>query len=361
VMLIIGTIVIFQQMKFIQNKNLGFDKSQLISVKMRFNLRDNPEVIKTDLQKEKSIASVTLSTNNLIDVNNGTHSIKWEGQKDGDSFLMGLANVDADYLKTTGMHLIAGRDFDPKISTDTAASAFIVNESAVKRMGWTPKEALGKMFTIWEYKGQIVGVIKDFHFHKLNAAIEPFVLYSKPKDGFNDLLVKTYPNQSREAITAIENTYKKYEKQTAVNYQFVDQALNMQYVTERRTGRIVLYFSILAILISCFGLFGLVTFSAEQRAKEIGIRKVLGASVTGIVALLSKDFLKLVIVAIIIASPLAWYATNRWLQDFAYKINIEWWVFILASAVAVGIALLTVSFQSIKAALTNPVESLRSE
>lgn len=361
VVLIIGTLVVSQQMNFIQNKNLGFEKSQLISVRMRFNLRDNPEVMKADLQKEKSVASASLSTNNLIDVNNGTHSIKWEGQKEGDTFLIGLANVDSDYLKTTGMKLIAGRDFDPKISADTAASAFIVNESAVKRMGWTPKQALGKSFTIWEYKGQIVGVIKDFHFRKLNAAIEPFVLYSKPKDGFYDLLVKTYPNQTREVISAIENTYKKYEKQTAVDYQFVDEALNRQYVSEQRTGRIIQYFSILAILISCFGLFGLVTFSAEQRTKEIGIRKVLGASVAGIIALLSKDFLKLVLIAIVIASPVAWYATGAWLREFAYKIDIEWWIFALASAIAVGIALLTVSFQSIKAALTNPVKSLRSE
>lgn len=360
VILIIGTIVIYQQMSFMRNKNLGFDKSQLISVKMRFSLRTNPGIMKTDLQKEKSIASTSLSTNNLIDVNNGTHAIKWEGQKEEDSFLMSLANVDFDYLKTTGIRLVAGRDFDPKMSTDTSA-AFIINESAAKRMGWTPGQALGKMFTLWEYKGQIVGVIQDFHFHKLNAPIEPFVLYSKPKDGFYDLLVKTYPNQTREAVAAIENTYKKYEKQIAINYQFVDQALNSQYISEQRTGKMMLYFSVLAILISCFGLLGLVTFSAEQRTKEIGIRKVLGASVSGIIALLSKDFLKLVLIAIFIASPVAWYAMSRWLEDFAYKIDLEWGVFAATSVMAVGIALLTVSFQSVRAALMNPVKSLRSE
>ena len=360
VILIIGTIVIYRQMDFIQNKSLGFDKSQLISVKMRFNLRDNPTVMKTDLQNEKSIARVSLSSNNLIDVNNGTHSVKWEGQKEGDSYLIGLANVDFDYLQTTGMKLIAGRDFNAKISTDTA-SAFIINESAAKRMGWTPQQALGKMFTLWDYKGQIVGVIQDFHFHKLNAPIEPFVLYTKPKDGFYDLLVKTYPNQTREAISAIESTYKKYEKQTAVNYQFVDEALNRQYLTEQRTGKIILYFSILAILISCFGLLGLVTFSAEQRTKEIGIRKVLGASVSGITALLSKDFLKLVVISILIAGPIAAYLMNQWLQGFAYRILIEWWVYALAGGLAVGISVLTISYQAIKVALMNPVKSLKTE
>ncbi len=361
VILMIGTIVIYQQMDFIQNKHLGFDQSQLISVKMRFNLRENPTVMKTDLQKEKSIASVSLSSNNLIDVNNGTHSIKWEGQKEGDSFLMGLANVDFDYLKTTGMKLIAGRDLNPKITTDTSSAAFIINESAAKRMGWAPRQALGKMFTLWDYKGQIVGVIQDFHFHKLNTPIEPFVLYSKPKDGFYDLLVKTYPNQTRQAITAIESIYKKYEKQTAVNYQFVDEALNKQYVTEQRTGKIILYFSVLAILISCFGLFGLVTFSAEQRTKEIGIRKVLGASVSSITTLLSKDFLKLVLISILIAGPIATYFTNQWLQSFAYRIAIEWWVYALAGGLAIFISVLTVSYQAIKAAFMNPVKSLKSE
>ncbi|MFN8346363.1 MAG: ABC transporter permease [Spirosomataceae bacterium] len=361
IILLIGTIVIYRQMDFIQNKNLGFDQSQLISVKMRFHLRDNPMVMKTDLQKEKSIARVSLASNNLIDVNNGTHSVKWEGQKGDDSFLIGLANVDFDYLKTTGIKLIAGRDLTPKISTDTSAAAYIINESAAKRMGWTPQQALGKRFTLWEYEGQIVGVIQDFHFHKLTAPIEPFVLYSKPKDGFYDLLVKTYPNQTREAIMAIESTYKKYEKQTAINYQFVDEALNRQYIAEQRTGKIILYFSILSLLISCFGLLGLVTFSAEQRTKEIGIRKVLGASVTGITALLSKDFLKLVLVAIIIAGPIAAYLMNQWLQGFAYRISIEWWVYALAGGSAVMISILTISYQAIKAALMNPVQSLKTQ
>lgn len=360
VVLIIGTMVIYKQLTFLQNKNLGFDQSQLISVKMMFSLRENPEPMKRDLQNHSSIVSVASASNNLVDVNNSTHSIKWEGQADGDEFLMSLANVDRNYLQTTGMKLIAGRNFDPKISTDTS-SAYIINESAAKRMGWTAEEAIDKSFTLWESPGRVIGVIEDFHFHKLTAAIEPFVLYNWPRDIYSTLLVKTRPNQNKEAITAIEQTYKKYEKQSAVKYEFVDEALENQYQAEQRTGTIVLYFSILAIFISCLGLFGLATFTAEQRTKEIGVRKVLGASIASITGLLSQDFLKLVCLAIVIAAPVAYYGMSLWLQDFAYRIEIEWWMFVLAGVLAVGIAFLTIGFQSVKAALANPVSSLRSE
>lgn len=360
VVLIIGTIVIYQQLTFLQNKNLGFDQSQLISVKMLFSLRENPQPMKQDLQSLSSIVSVASASNNLIDVNNGTHSIKWEGQTEGDEYLMGLANVDVNYLPTTGMKLLAGRNFDPKISTDTV-SAYIINACAAKRMGWTAKEALGKNFTLWDKPGKVIGVIQDFHFHKLTAVIEPFVLYSWPRDIYSTLLVKTQPNQTQEAIRAIEQTYKKYEKQSEVQYEFVNEALQTQYLAEQRTGTIVLYFSILAIFVSCLGLFGLATFTAEQRTKEIGIRKVLGASIAGITALLSSDFLKLVLVAIALAAPVAWYGMNLWLQDFAYRIELQWWMFVGAGVLALLIAFLTVGYQSVRAALANPVNSLKSE
>lgn len=360
VVLIIGTIVIYQQLTFLQHKNLGFDQSQLISVKMRFSLRENPQPMKQDLQDLSSIVNVASASNNLIDVNNGTHAIKWEGQTEGEEFLIGLANVDMNYLPTTGIKLLAGRNFDPKITTDTA-SAYIINACAAKRMGWTPEEAIGKSFTLWEAPGKVIGVVEDFHFHKLTAVIEPFVLYTWPKESYSTLLVKTRPGQNQAAIHAIEQTYKKYEKQAEVEYEFVDEALQNQYLAEQRTGTIILYFSILAIFVSCLGLFGLATFTAEQRTKEIGIRKVLGASIVGITALLSSSFLKLVLLAIALAAPVAYYGMNLWLQDFAYRIELQWWVFVLAGVLAMLIAFLTVGWQSVKAALANPVESLRSE
>ena len=360
IMLIIGTIVIYRQLSFLQNRRLGFDKSQLLSVRMKYKLYENSANMKRDLQNQSSIISVGAASTSLIDVNNSTHSIKWEGQASSDEFLMTLANIDPDFVPTTGMKLVVGRNFDASITTDSS-SAYIINETAAKRMGWTPAQALNKDFTLWTTKGKIIGVVQDFHFRPLTATIEPFVFRYWPKESYSRLLIKTHPNTVSEAIAAIEKTYKKYEHQTAPQYEFVDQALDNQYKTEQRTGRIVLYFAILAIFVSCLGLFGLTIFSAEQRTKEIGIRKVLGASVTSIASLLSKDFIKLVLIALVIASPIAWWAMQQWLQAFAYKIAIQWWVFALAGGLTTGITLLTVSFQSIKAALVNPVKSLKSE
>jgi hypothetical protein len=323
-------------------------------------LRKNAAPLKTDLQKQHSIANVSTSSNNLVDVVNSTYSFKWEGQSPDDKFMITQANIDPDYLNTTGMTLIAGRNFDARFITDTA-SAYLINETAAKRMGWTPQQALNKSVALWNRPGKVIGVVKDFHFRPLTATIEPFLFHYWPKEPNRSLFVKTNPNNVREAISAIEYFYKIYEKKTAPEYEFVNETLNNQYRTQQRTGSIVLYFSILAILVSCLGLFGLATFTATQRVKEIGIRKIVGASVTQIVLLLSKDFIKLVAVAIVIASPLAWYFTNQWLEDFAYRITINWWVFVLAGSAVICITLITVSFQSIRAALMNPVKTLRTE
>jgi ABC-type antimicrobial peptide transport system permease subunit len=360
IILIIGAIVIYKQLTFLQNKDLGFDRSQLLVVKMKNELRKKSSLLIADLQKQHSIAHVSGSSMNLVDVNNSTHAINWESQAPDDKFVMTQANIDPDFLMTTGMQLIAGRNFDARMTTDTA-SAYLVNETAAKRMGWTPQQALNKTVTLWNRPGKIIGVLKDFHFRPLTATIEPFLFHYWPKEPCHTLFVKTNPNKTREAISAIEQFYKKHEKQTAPDYEFVDETLNNQYRAQQRTGSVVLYFSMLAILVSCLGLFGLATFTATQRIKEIGIRKVVGASVSHIVVLLSKDFLKLVVIAIVIASPLAWYVTNWWLQDFAYRININGWIFAGAGSAVIFIALITVSFQSIKTALANPVKSLRLE
>ena len=204
-------------------------------------------------------------------------------------------------------------------------------------------------------------MVKDFHFRPLTETIDPLLFYYSLKQAPSWLLVKTAPNKAAEAIAAMGRLYKKYERQTAMQYEFVDEGLANQYRSEQRTGRIMLYFSILAIAVSCLGLFGLSVFTIGQRIKEIGIRKILGASAGSIAALLSKDFLKLVLMAILIASPIAWYATHLWLQDFAYRIDVGWWVFLLSGSAAIVVAAFTISFQSIRAALRNPVESLRTE
>ncbi|WP_220275162.1 ABC transporter permease [Emticicia sp. BO119] len=362
VMLVTGAIVIYKQLTFMQNRSLGFDKSQLLSTWIRPELHNKIQMIKADLQQQSSIAQVTLTTGNLVDMNNSTYDFSWEGQAPGEGMVITHANSDPEFLKTTGMKLIAGRNFDPKIASDTT-DAYLINETAAKRMKWTPEQALGKTITFWQNKGKVIGVLKDFHFRPLTAAIEPFLLRYWPHGqyNYNNFLIKTRPDMNHEGIVALEQIYKKYNSIMPPYYEFVDQSLENQYRTEQRTSKVVFYFSALAILVSCLGLFGLVTFTAEQRTKEIGTRKVLGATVTNIVTLLSKDFLQLVVLAIIIASPLAWFLMNQWLADFAYKTNFEWWIFALSGFLAIVIALITVSFKAIRAALINPVKSLRSE
>ncbi|WP_080057659.1 ABC transporter permease [Spirosoma aerolatum] len=361
--LAIGSVVIYRQLAFIQDKKLGFDQSKLLYVRMKGDLRFNALRLKREVEKLPGVARVSATTSNLIDITNSSN-IEWEGQQPNDAFLITNMNVDADFVSATGMQLAAGRNFSWRVPSDTSSSmgAFLINETAAKRMGWTPEQAIGKRIRFWGPLGRVVGVLKDFHFRPLRVSIEPFLFRFRPDNPYFNMLVKTAPGASAERVIAgLSAAYKKYEPLSSFQFGFVDQDLDAQYRTEQRTGCIILYFSILSIFVSCLGLFGLVAFTAEQRTKEIGVRKVLGASVASIVTLLSKDFLKLVFVAIVLACPMAWYAMNRWLQDFAYRIDIEWWMFALAGLLSVTIALLTVSFQSVKAALMNPVQSLRSE
>ncbi|HZB11380.1 MAG TPA: ABC transporter permease [Chryseolinea sp.] len=360
VILIIGTIVIYQQLTFVQNKNLGFDKSQLLYIALKNDLPAKALLMKNDLQTHTSIASASIASNNLIDVIRSTGAVEWEGKLPEDKILLTHMNVDYDFLSTTGMTLISGRNINPDISSDTV-SAYLINETAATRMGWRPSEALGKKLAMWGYNGEVIGVVKDFHFRPMTAAIEPFLFRYWPRESCSGLFVKAKANQIQDAMAVIEKIYKKYDPQSTLSYQFVDEGLQNQYRIEQNTGRIVLCFSVLAILVSCLGLFGLATYTAEQRIKEIGVRKVLGASVGSIVKLLSHDFVRLVFIAILIASPVAWWSMDHWLKDFAYKINLQWWMFILAGMMAVIIALLTVSYQSFKAAMVNPIRNLRTE
>ncbi len=358
----IATIVIYQQLNFMQNKNLGFDQSQLMFLRLKGDTRNQSALLKEELSKLPEVATVTATTNNLVDVSNSSN-IEWEGQTAENEFLITQMNIDADFLKTTGAQMVSGRNFSPAIPGDTTdvSGRFIVNETAAKQMGYTNESALGKKVKFWGLEGEVIGVLKDFHFRPLSKVIEPFIFRFRPKEPYFNMLIKTNSGDMPGTIAAIEKVYKKIDTNNPVTYGFVDQDLEAQYRAEQRTGSIVLYFSILAVLISCLGLFGLAAFTAEDRTKEIGIRKVLGASVTGITGLLAKDFLKLVLLAILIASPVAWFFMQQWLADFAYRIEVKWWMFAGAGFVAVLVAFATVSFQSIKAALANPVKSLRSE
>lgn len=307
VILIIGTIVIYQQLTFLQHKNLGSDKSQLLYVALKNDLPNKALLMKTDLQNQISISDVSIASNNLIDVVRSTGAVEWEGKLPDDKILLTHMNVDYDFLSTAGMTIISGRNIDPAISSDTV-SAYLINETAAKRMGWNPAEALGKKLAMWGYQGEVIGVVKDFHFRPMTATIEPFLFRYWPRESCYGLFVKAKGAQVQEAISAIEKIYKKYDAKSAPSYQFVDEGLQNQYRLEQNTGRIVLCFSILAIVVSCLGLFGLATYTAEQRIKEIGVRKVLGASVASIVRLLSQDFAKLVIIQFLLLHLLPGWA-----------------------------------------------------
>ena len=360
VILIIGTMVIFQQLKFLQQKNLGFDKDQLLYVALKNDLPTKAQLFKADLLNESSIANVSATSNNLINVVRSTGGIEWEGKKPEDKILMTHMNVDYDFFLTTGMSVIAGRNLDPAIAGDTV-TAYLINETAAKYMGWTPTEAVGKMLTMWGDQGEVIGVVNDFHFRPMTETIEPFLFRSRPGETPSGLLVKAKGDRVMDAIASIESIYKRHDSKSFPYYQFVDDGLDNQYRVEQNTGRIIMTFSVLAILVSCLGLFGLATYTAEQRIKEIGVRKVLGASVTNIVGLLSRDFVALVALAILISFPVAWWGAERWLQNFAYRINPEWWMFGVSGIVALSIALFTVSFDAVRAALMNPAKTLRAE
>ncbi|WP_332368532.1 ABC transporter permease [Spirosoma telluris] len=273
-------------------------------------------------------------------------------------------SVDPDYLKTLEIKLQSGRNFSESFKSDLFG-AVLVNETLAKQLGW--KEAVGKRVKYYidqekhTAEARVVGVVKDFHTYSLQHKIEPLVLQMPAPFEKDNMYVRIQPGKVTEALAYIQSVYRTFDPSATLDFHFLDENFSQQYKAEQKQGEVLLTFTLLAVLIACLGLFGLAAFAAEQRTKEIGVRKVLGASVMSIVTMLSKDFLKLVLISIVIASPLAWYAMNQWLQGFAYKADIRWWIFALSGLIAIVIALLTVSFQSVKAALTNPVKSLRSE
>jgi ABC-type antimicrobial peptide transport system permease subunit len=312
-----------------------------------------------DLQKHSSIISAASTSNDLVDVTNSTTDFEWEGKLPKDEFPITRFNVDPWYLSTTGMKLRSGRNFSPEMSTDI--SAYIINESAARRMGWTPIEALEKSFTIYGVKGLIIGVVEDFHFRPMTAAIDPLVFMYMPNRYYSGIMIKTGRNQVKESIILIEELYKKYDPATSAHFSFVDQQLQNQYQFEQRTGKVVFFFSLLAIFVACLGLYGLATFNSERRTKEIGIRKVMGASVMKVGTLLSRDFIYLIVLSIIIASPIGYFLMRTWLEGFVYRIELNWLFFAAAGSLPLSIAVITVFYQAVAAARMDPVKSLRSE
>jgi putative ABC transport system permease protein len=278
----------------------------------------------------------------------------------GDS-LKPVVNVDYDFIPVYGIKVVAGRNFSREFSTDTAG--FVLNETSIKVLGWkNPQEAVGKDFKYGNQKGRIIGVIGDFNFESMHQKIVPMVLTMNPPSQayYNNITIKISGNNIAGSLAFLEKTWKTLLPETPYQFSFLDENFNKLYEKEQKQGTLYIFFACIAIF-ACPGLFGLSSFAITQRIKEIGVRKVLGANVGRIVTLLSKDFLKLVIIAALLAFPIAWFAMNNWLKDFAFRISIEWWVFLLAGILASFIALLTVSVHAIKAANSNPVNSLRSE
>ncbi|HEY0109526.1 MAG TPA: FtsX-like permease family protein [Fibrella sp.] len=368
IILMIGAGIVFQQVQYIQQKNLGFSKEQLVLVPIRNDaMRKTIKTIKADLLRNASIVGATACY--------GVPGGRFAGdgiQVPGRSkeFTSNMFLVDEDYIPTMGMTMAAGRNLSTAFSTD-AREGFILNETAVRALGWgAAAGAIGKEVSWREWepatpadsikRGKVIGVVKDFNYKTIHQKIEPMVLHIVPS-GYSHLVVRIRPEATTAALGVLEKKWQSVAGEWPFEYTFLDEQFAEQYRSEQIFSKVFGLFTFLSIFITCLGLFGLAAFTAEQRTKEIGVRKVLGASVGSIVALLSKDFLKLVLIALVIASPIAWYAMSQWLQSFAYKVTIEWWMFVLVGLLAVGIAFLTVSFQSIKAALTNPVKSLRTE
>lgn len=355
VILIASTFIISNQLRYIHSKELGYDKSHVFGFFMRDDMSQHYEAVKSKLLQQPGVASVTRGSGNIVQLGAQSGDNEWEGKEKGETMFVRPVAVDKGFIPFFKMKLTQGANFTDAVADSTH---FILNETAVKTA--RIKDPIGKPFRLWKTKGTIVGVVKDFHFASMRQKIEPAVFYYAPGQMWT-LYVKTTGQKASQAVAAAERVYKQYNTGYPFEYQFLDESFNNLYRSEQQTGLLFNVFAGIAILISCLGLFGLATFTAQVRTREIGVRKVLGASVTSIIELLASDFMKLVLIAIVIAVPIAWYTMSRWLQDFAYRIDVQWWVFVLAGVLALGIALLTVSFQSIKAALMNPVKSLRSE
>ncbi|GAB2790275.1 ABC transporter permease [Rhabdobacter roseus] len=370
--LIIGTLVMGQQLRFLQNRPLGFNKDFIITANTRSPKITNVFATASDssyqrlstfrevLLQNPQIEAVTLSSQVLGD-GSVRRNVVPEGRAAQEELLFAsVLAVDYNFAGTYGLQVLAGRDFSEQYGTDKSAG-YLVNEAAVKQFGWRSAEAaVGKSLNVEGKAGRVVGVLKDFHNQSLYTPIASLVLHIEPPQ-LTLVSIKLRPTQVEGTLQAVQSTWDRYFPEKSFEYQFLDRNLAQLYDREQRRGTLISYFAGLAILISCLGLYGLIALVTQQKTREIGIRKVLGASVGSVVILLAKNFVVLVLVAMVIAAPLAWWAMDQWLQEFAYKITIEWWIFAAAGLLTLLIALLTVSFQSVRAALMNPVKSLRSE
>jgi len=340
---------------YVQSIQLGYNKDHVLSFPM-INMTHHLDAVKSELKNKPGISNVTYATVDIVNYGGQTGDNSWDGKQPGETLMLSPMGVDKDFMSFFKMQLAEGKFFS---GTPADSAYFVLNETAVKAARLT--NPIGKKFTLHGTTGTIIGVAKDFHFASLREKIQPAIFYAHRENDYGRIYLKTTGRDAPKAIAAAESEWKNYNAGFPFDYSFLDDDYTNLYKSEQRTGLLFNIFAGIAIFISCLGLFGLATFTAQVRIREIGVRKVLGAGMFSIIRLLAKDFIKLVVAAIFIAIPVSWYIMNKWLEDFAYKTNITWTVFLISGCLAICIALCTISFQAVKAALANPVKSLRSE
>jgi putative ABC transport system permease protein len=357
IVLIVSMIVIYRQMVYVQSKNIGYDRDNLLYIPIEGDLIKKYNLFKEEAGKMQGVLTISKMRNSPTIIEHHTNSIDWSGKDPNLNVSFADAVVGYDFVKTMNLKLKEGRDFSIGFGTDSAS--YLLNETAVEKIRY--QNPIGQQVVWGNHPGKIIGVLKDFHFNSLHQVIEPLIVRLDENWTWGTILVRIKAGKTESAITGLEKICKTLNPKVPFTYQFSDLEYAKLYKSEQVVSKLSNYFAFLAIFISCLGLFGLATFTASQRTKEIGVRKVLGASISNIITLLATNFLKPVAIAIVIAIPISLYAMNQWLGDFEYKVDIGWWIFVAAGMIAILIALFTVSFQAIKAAIANPVKSLRTE
>jgi ABC-type antimicrobial peptide transport system permease subunit len=358
IILIISTLVVFKQLSFIRNKDIGMDRRNVAYMWMKGDMRKHSEAIRQELSRERAIEVASLSSANPIDFGNSTSGLEWVGKDPKEKILFSNFSIDYNFIQALGMQIKMGRTFKQEFTSDTAN--FIVNEAAAKAMGFDAN-AVDQPLTLWKSKkGKIIGVVKDFHFQSVHSKVDPlFMLYDT--GWYNVVFIRYKEGQMSGALKAMEKISKQYAASYPFESNILDQDWEDLYKTEDRFGKLFNYFSVLSIIISCLGLFGLSAFSAEQRTKELGVRKVMGASVPILMRLMAKEFAWLVLIAVMVGCPVGWYAMDWWLKSYAYHVEVGTFTLLLAAILCLVISMLTVSYHSAKAAMVNPVRSLRYE
>ncbi len=359
IVLIVGTIVVSGQVNYVQSINLGYDRDNLVSIPLEGDLTGKYKLFKEQALRVKGVGDVSRISQMPTDIQNGTFGVDWDGKDPNNTIMFVNASAGYELAKTMKLKMAAGREFSAEYPTDSVG--YLLNEESMRRMGFKSDNVVGKRLTFWGKKGTIVGVIKDFHFNSLHDPIRPLIVRFGEEETYGTALVRIRAGQTKETLSQLETLCHELNPRFPFTYRFTDDEYRDLYKSESIVHNLSNCFAGLAIFISCLGLLGLAMFTAEQRTREFGIRKVLGAKVGTLFTLLSTDFLQLVLVAFLLATPLAWWAMHLWLQNFAYHIQLEWWVFLLAGVLALLIALLTVSFQAVKVAIANPIKSLRTE